>query len=774
MCLLALERLVDLGRGLPEQEQTAADEDHVPPRERVTGDGEGGLRQADDPGDRQQQGDAHAHGQEQADLASPVALTGRQPGDQDRDEDDVVDAEDDLEHGQREEGDPRLGIAEQGDEVHGVRGYRQPHGGAGKWQYDDSAMTAPRSSARSLPVLDPVAPAPVPAARVPASPIDERLIEYRPEVAAMPRFHVWTLGCQMNRSDSEEMAGRLLAVGCEESASFEGADLVVINTCAIREGAEQKVIGRQGHLARLKSANPGMRVVMTGCAVREAERDGLQRRFPAVDSSCDPTRSRSSSTAWARRRHRVPSVRSARRPGSVGRSSAPRTTCRRPAPARWGRGPSPAARRSAPGCPSSTAATRRAPTASCRSAAGPSGAGRSTTSWRKPEALAVAGYREVTLLGQNVNSYGHDLAPEARFAHVDAERWAGRRIDLHGRPDLAELIRAIDALRTADGRPAIPRLRFVTSHPWDLSDRLIAALADSPSVCEHLHLPVQSGDDAVLRRMGRQYTIEHYRERLDRIRDAVPGITVSTDVIVGFCGETEAQFESTRACSRKSGTTRSSPPPIRRGPARPRRGWPTTCRPTSSGAVSTSCSPSRSGSGSSATRPGSVARSTSSSTPWRRPAATTTTPRVRTQIPRDRSDARQQARPSGRRRAADRPRGPRPHRSRRSVRAPRVAHHRITTNGALTPGWRPITVQASGGVPSTDRPARRWCTASRATSHGRGGLAPWTIPGLISCVDRRRQSNWISSNRSPTAGSLDASSSSARRSSDSRCPRSAW
>ncbi len=128
---------------------------------------------------------------------------------------------------------------------------------------------------------------------------------------------------------------------------------------------------------------------------------------------------------------------------------------------------------------------------------------------------------------------------------MDAERWAGRRLDLHGRPDLAELIRAIDGLRTSDGRPAIPRLRFVTSHPWDLSDRLIAALADCPSVCEHLHLPVQSGDDEVLRRMGRQYTIEHYSERLARIRDAVPGITISTDIIVGFCGETEEQFGRT-------------------------------------------------------------------------------------------------------------------------------------------------------------------------------------------------------------------------------------
>jgi tRNA-2-methylthio-N6-dimethylallyladenosine synthase len=159
--------------------------------------------------------------------------------------------------------------------------------------------------------------------------------------------------------------------------------------------------------------------------------------------------------------------------------------------------------------------------------------------------LAAAGYREVTLLGQNVNSYGHDLPPEPRFAGVDTERWAGRRLDLHGRPDLAALIRAIDGIRTADGVPAIPRLRFVTSHPWDLSDRLIAAMAECPSLCAHLHLPVQSGDDALLRRMGRQYTIEHYLERLARIRAAVPGIAISTDVIVGFCGETDAQFRAT-------------------------------------------------------------------------------------------------------------------------------------------------------------------------------------------------------------------------------------
>jgi tRNA-2-methylthio-N6-dimethylallyladenosine synthase len=352
----------------------------------------------------------------------------------------------------------------------------------------------------------------------------------------------------MNRSDSEEMAGRLLAVGCEEADGFETADLVVINTCAIREGAEQKVIGRQGHLARLKSANPGMRVVLSGCAVREAERDGLRRRFPAVDLFLRPDEE-------PELVHRLGLASAQGAIGAIGSTGATTTLGR-----------------TVVGAADNLSTTRALAVGQ-----GSVARGSAISAWlpiiygcdktctycivpfsRGPErsrpfddiveearSLAAAGYREVTLLGQNVNSYGHDLAPEPRFAHVDAERWAGRRLDLHGRPDLAELIRAIDALRTADGQPAIPRLRFVTSHPWDLSDRLIAALADCPSVCEHLHLPVQSGDDAVLRRMGRQYTIEHYRERLDRIREAVPTITVSTDIIVGFCGETQAQFERT-------------------------------------------------------------------------------------------------------------------------------------------------------------------------------------------------------------------------------------
>jgi tRNA-2-methylthio-N6-dimethylallyladenosine synthase len=418
----------------------------------------------------------------------------------------------------------------------------------------------PPARDRRLPILEIAPPAPS-AARVAEAPDDARLGEFRPETRALPAFYVWTLGCQMNRSDSEEMAGRLLAAGCDEAGSMETADLVIINTCAIREGAEQKVIGRQGHLARLKAANPGLRVVLTGCSVREAERDGLSRRYPAVDLFLRPDEEP----------ELVDRLGLASAQGAIGRGAGP--THGLGAVGKVGTvGTTTVVHRTVVGAADGLAGTRAAAVGQ-----GTVARGSAVSAWlpiiygcdktctycivpfsRGPErsrpfddvvaeagTLADAGYREVTLLGQNVNSYGHDLPLDPRFADVDEDRWAGHRLDRHGRPDLAALIRAIDGIRDADDRPAIPRLRFVTSHPWDLSDRLIAALASCRSVCEHLHLPVQAGDDVVLRRMGRQYTVDHYQERLTAIRDAVPGITISTDVIVGFCGETEAQFRRT-------------------------------------------------------------------------------------------------------------------------------------------------------------------------------------------------------------------------------------
>ena len=405
-------------------------------------------------------------------------------------------------------------------------------------------------TARTLPVLDLIAPGSA-AGLVPrsADPTSDAVAEFATDDQVQPRFHVWTLGCQMNRSDSEEMAGSLLAAGCSEAPSLESAELIVINTCAIREAAEQKVIGRMGVLGKLKTANPRLRVVLTGCSVRADNTSGLKRRYPAVDLFLRPDEE--------------PEL--AVRLGLLGPTSPGMLA---PAPtagfARVHRGTAATADR--------LTTTRAAAVDGERVARGSA-----THAWlpiiygcdktctycivpfsRGPErsrpfddilaearALADAGYQDVTLLGQNVNSYGHDLRTDARFADVQASRHLGRDVPLDGRPDIAALLRAIDGIRTAEGDPAIPRLRFITSHPWDLGERLIAAMAESPSVCEHLHLPVQSGDDAVLRRMGRQYTTEAYLRLVERLRAAIPGIALSTDVIVGFCGETLAQHETT-------------------------------------------------------------------------------------------------------------------------------------------------------------------------------------------------------------------------------------
>ena len=399
---------------------------------------------------------------------------------------------------------------------------------------------------RQLPVLDVPAPQPATAPRRPAVP--DAVAEFVTDDVALPSFHMWTLGCQMNRSDAEEMAGALLAAGCREASSLESAELIVVNTCAIREQAEQKVIGRMGTLARLKAGNGALRVVMTGCSVRADNAETLARRYPAVDLFLRPDQEPElvARLGLASPTSPAPVLRGGESYRRVGRSVAATAE------------PLPAARASAV-------------------AYGRVARGSATHSWlpiiyvfdktctycivpfsRGPERsrpfdeiveearrLAEGGYQDETLLGQNVNSYGHDLPVEGRWADIRGERTLGRRLDLDGRPDIAALLGAIDSIRTVHGAPAIPRLRFITSHPWDLTDRLIAAMAECPSVCEHLHLPVQSGDDAVLRRMGRQYTIDSYLALVERLRAAIPGISLTTDVIVGFCGETEAQFERT-------------------------------------------------------------------------------------------------------------------------------------------------------------------------------------------------------------------------------------
>jgi tRNA-2-methylthio-N6-dimethylallyladenosine synthase len=347
------------------------------------------------------------------------------------------------------------------------------------------------------------------------APPDPQLAEFVTDDLALPRFHVWTLGCQMNHSDSEEMAGALAAAGCAEATDLESADLIVINSCAIREAAEQKVIGRMGHLANLRRANPALRVVLTGCSVREDNAAGLKRRYPQVDLFLRPDEEPELTARLGLAGATAPGrmFPAHREVGGVARRSATSA---------W--------------LPIIYGCDKTCTYCIVPFSRGPERSRAFDEVVAEARMLAAQGYREVTLLGQNVNSYGHDLPAETRFAHIRRQRDLGRDIALDGRPDIAELLHAIRD---------IPRIRFVTSHPWDLSERLIGAMADNPSVCEHLHLPVQSGDDAVLRRMGRQYTVDAYLELAARLRAAVPGITLTTDVIVGFCGETEAQFENT-------------------------------------------------------------------------------------------------------------------------------------------------------------------------------------------------------------------------------------
>ena len=372
---------------------------------------------------------------------------------------------------------------------------------------------------RALPVLDVARAAPVDAREV-----APELAEFVTDDLALPRFHVWTLGCQMNHSDSEEMAGALAAAGCAEAAELESADLIVINSCAIREAAEQKVIGRMGHLANLRRANPALRVVLTGCSVRTDNAAGLKHRYPEVDLFLRPDEEPELTARLGLAGATAPGrmVGASREVGEIRRQSEMSA---------W--------------LPIIYGCDKTCTYCIVPFSRGPERSRSFDDVIDEARSLAAQGYREVTLLGQNVNSYGHDLPAETRFTDVQTGRHLGRQLDLDGRPDMAALLRAVDGLRTADGVPAISRLRFVTSHPWDLSERLIAAMADCPSVCEHLHLPVQSGDDAVLRRMGRQYSVTAYLELVERLRAAVPGISLTTDVIVGFCGETDAQFERT-------------------------------------------------------------------------------------------------------------------------------------------------------------------------------------------------------------------------------------
>ena len=317
----------------------------------------------------------------------------------------------------------------------------------------------------------------------------------------MKSYHIITFGCQMNGHDSERMAGILDARGCAPATGVEGADMVILNTCSIREKAEQKFYSELGRLKDLKAENPGMIIAVAGC-IAQQEGAAILSRAPYVDLIFGPSDLGRISTLIDRRTSlRAPVVDTAGDP-DYHQKQIP--TTRADKIKAWVS--------IMYGCDNF-----------CTYCVVPYLRGRERS--RSPEniarevrELAGQGYKEVTLLGQNVNSYGKGRTEGVDFPGL-----------LHRVSDI----------------PGIERIRFVTSHPRDLSNGLIAAIRDLPKVCEALHLPVQSGSDQVLASMSRRYGRKEYLDRVAGLREAVPDIALTTDIIVGFPGETEEDFEQT-------------------------------------------------------------------------------------------------------------------------------------------------------------------------------------------------------------------------------------
>ncbi|HEY55574.1 MAG TPA: tRNA (N6-isopentenyl adenosine(37)-C2)-methylthiotransferase MiaB [Dehalococcoidia bacterium] len=296
----------------------------------------------------------------------------------------------------------------------------------------------------------------------------------------MPKYHIWTIGCQMNKAESERLASYLEQLGYRPIATADEADLIVLNSCVVRQSAEERVVNKLQNLKQIKKTRPAAVIAVTGCLVN-ADTAKLEQRFPQVDYFFRP----GEYPQWL--------------------ESPPEP----PLPEK----PNVAAYVTIiQGCDNF-----------CTYCIVPYRRGREKSRpleeiVKEVGELVKRGTKEVTLLGQNVDSYGKDLP---------------------GKPDLADLLYE---LNTIEG---LLRLRFLTNHPKDMSPRLIEAAASLDKVCEQLNLPVQSGSNETLKTMRRGYAVEHYRRLINQIRRRVDGVALSTDVLVGFPSETEGQFRET-------------------------------------------------------------------------------------------------------------------------------------------------------------------------------------------------------------------------------------
>lgn len=316
-------------------------------------------------------------------------------------------------------------------------------------------------------------------------------------------YAIINYGCQMNESDSEHYAGQLLDLGYKASEDYEHADVVVINTCCVRENAEKKILGKVGEMKRLKRENPDMVLCVAGCMAQEWGKD-LQKKYPQVDLVLGTAHVNNFSSILQNHLAGHGSAESVYDDLAIIPREFEGSFVRKSSFAAW-----------VPimyGCNNF-----------CTYCIVPYVRGRERS--RGAEAIcheiekAVAlGYKEFTLLGQNVNSYGKDRGEEEGFS---------------------KLLKLVDAI------PGVERIRYMTSHPRDMSEAVVRTIAESQHICKNFHIPVQSGSSRIMKAMNRGYDRERYLKLVETIRRFVPDAVITTDLIVGFPGETEKDFEDT-------------------------------------------------------------------------------------------------------------------------------------------------------------------------------------------------------------------------------------
>ena len=319
------------------------------------------------------------------------------------------------------------------------------------------------------------------------------------------RYHIWTEGCQMNVADSQRLASALEALGYEAAEKPEHADVVVLNTCMVRQSAEDRALGRLGSIKPAKLKNPDMIIALMGCMVGYKDPKPLRKKLPFVDVFAPPSNPKP-----------IIDYIISRRIASENNTEAAESF-------EWKGGELLLPKPQQGNAVSAYGPVVYGCSHACAYCIIPykRGAERS----RDPQeileharSLAAQGVKEITLLGQIIDRYGLD------------------------RPDYPKLPELLRMIHDIDG---VERIRFLTSHPNWMTDELLKTVAELPKVMSHIEVPAQSGSDAVLEKMRRGYTDAQYRDLIARIRDTIPNVSIGTDIIVGFCGETEEQFEET-------------------------------------------------------------------------------------------------------------------------------------------------------------------------------------------------------------------------------------